>query len=102
VAMVGEDILARKRMRCLGFSAAEDAGPGGGGDGGDGGKGGVGTVAGYSSLAGLALGGRRRKTAWKTGGVVKRWAITEQQLPLSPPQAGRERTIPRAKSSSRS
>ena len=51
--MVGEDILARKRMRCLGFSAAEDAGPGGGGDGGDGGKGGVGTVAGYSSLAGL-------------------------------------------------
>ena len=53
--MVGEDILARKRTRCLGFLAAEDAGPGGGGDGDDGGQGGVETVAGYSSLAGLEI-----------------------------------------------
>ena len=51
--MVEADILARKRTRCLGFLAAEEAGPGGGG--GDGGQGGVGTVAGYSSLAGLEI-----------------------------------------------
>ena len=38
----------------------------------------------YKRYVYLVLGGRRRKTAWKTGGVVKRWAITEQQLPLSP------------------
>ena len=53
--MVGEDILVRKRTRCLGFLAAEDAGPGGGGDGDDGGQGGVGTVAGCSSLVGLEI-----------------------------------------------
>ena len=53
--MVGEDILARKRTKCLGFLAAEDAGPAGGGDGDDGGQGGVGTVAGCPSLAGLEI-----------------------------------------------